>query len=125
MKRKIEQEKYCLNCGKRLERKRYNGILESMTRFNSRKYCSLSCANTRVNVTEAGLRWRAEQLRKERCEICGSRLNLHAHHVDGDISNNTPENIQTLCACCHAKHHHIMRRRGKTVAGKAELSEFQ
>lgn len=125
MKQKIEPVKYCETCGKQLERKRYNGRLEDMTRYSARKYCCLSCANTRKIVTTAGLRYRAEQLRKSKCEICGNEQNLHAHHIDGNIGNNMPENIQTLCSSCHAKHHHLMRRLGKTVAGKAELKEFQ
>lgn len=125
MKRKIEPLKYCETCGKLLERKRYNGRLEDLARYNARKYCCLSCANTRKIITKAGLRHRAEQLRKNKCEICGSEQNLHAHHIDGNISNNVPENIQTLCGSCHAKHHHIMQRLGKTVAGRAVLNEFQ
>ncbi len=124
MKRKQEPEKYCETCGRRLERKRYNGTLEDYTRFLSRKFCSLSCANTRNEVSKAGLRWRAEQLRKNACEICGSALNLHAHHIDGNINHNSPENIQTLCASCHATHHHFCKRIGRYPAGKMAYSEL-
>lgn len=27
---------------------------------------------------------------------------LQVDHIDGNPTNNTPENLQTLCACCHA-----------------------
>lgn len=44
--------------------------------------------------------------KKEACEKCGfSALHpaqLHVDHIDGDNSNNDPENLQTLCANCHA-----------------------
>lgn len=124
-RRKQEPEKYCVMCGNRLERKRYNGILEGYKAFLSRKYCSRSCANTRKEVTEAGMRWRAEQLRKSACEICGTTSNLHAHHIDGDITHNTPENIQTLCNSCHLKHHHYCRRNGMNIPGRMYASELK
>ena len=122
MKRRQEPVKYCETCGVQLFRKRMNGRLEDFQVFLKRRYCSLSCANTRKEPTEAGLRWRAEQLRSSACEVCGSTLNLHAHHIDGDIANNEQENIQTLCVSCHIKHHHATRKLGQTVAGKMELS---
>jgi len=124
MRRKAEAKKYCETCGAQMSRRRYNGRLEDFGVFQRRKYCSLSCANTRKEVTTAGLRWRAEQLRDPACEICGAFSKLHAHHIDGDITNNTSENIQTLCARCHAAHHHYTRRLGLMVAGRAELREY-
>lgn len=125
MQRKQEPEKYCATCGKILSRERYNGRLEDLMAFQKRKYCSLSCANTRKDVTNAGLRWRAEQLRKDKCEICGASSRLHAHHIDGNITHNSPENIQTLCFNCHMAHHRLCRRLGRTVPGRAELTELQ
>ena len=89
------------------------------------KYCSLTCANTQKTVTEAGHRWRAEQLRKDSCEICGTRSRLHAHHIDGNITHNWQGNIQTLCFDCHMAHHRLCRRLGRTVPGRAELRELQ
>lgn len=125
MRRKQEPAKYCKTCGQKLIRKRFNGRLEDLTAFRKRKYCSLSCANTKKTVTEAGLRWRAEQLRKDNCEICGARSRLHAHHIDGDIAHNWRGNIQTLCFDCHMAHHLLCRRLGRMVPGRAELSELQ
>lgn len=52
--------------------------------------------------------------RKDYCENIDGRLGftctttiewdgmLDVDHIDGDPSNNTPENCQTLCKCCHA-----------------------
>lgn len=119
MKQKNTEKKYCATCGKEIFRKRYGKRLEDFQAFQRRKYCSLSCANTTKTPTASAYRWRAEQLRKPTCEVCGTSLRLHAHHINGNIADNTPENIQTLCASCHAKHHHSTRRRGLMVAGRA------
>lgn len=124
MKRKEEPVKYCSTCGKVLIRKRFNGRLEDLSAFRKRKYCSLACANAKNSVTEAGFRWRAKQFRKEKCEICGAQSKLHAHHIDGDISHNQPENIQTLCFDCHMAHHLLCRKHGRTVPGRMELREL-
>lgn len=124
MKRKIEPEKHCVTCDALLARKRYNGRLEDYQAFLRRKYCSLHCANTRLEHTPAWYRWKAEVLRKTECanycEVCGATTNLHAHHIDGDITNNVCKNIQTLCGSCHAKRHHAIRRLGKIIPGKME-----
>ena len=59
--------------------------------------------------------WHYKIFRKEYCENVDGRLGfrctttivdpewqLDADHIDGNPSNNTAENIQTLCKCCHA-----------------------
>jgi DNA-binding transcriptional ArsR family regulator len=46
---------------------------------------------------------------KEICESCGfipaHDVQLEIHHKDRNRSNNAPENLQTLCANCHALVH--------------------
>lgn len=55
-----------------------------------------------------------KQYRKTYCEnedgrlgyICTAKIvepkwQLDVDHIDGDNKNNAPENLQTLCACCH------------------------
>jgi hypothetical protein len=39
------------------------------------------------------------------CELCGSKLRLGLHHRDNDRTNNSPENLQTLCPSCHTSLH--------------------
>jgi len=51
--------------------------------------------------------------RKDYCENIDGRLgfkctttimttrSLHTDHIDGNPSNNTKENMQTFCSCCH------------------------
>ena len=121
--RKPEPQKSCENCNITLQRKRFNGRLEDLTAFRRRRFCSLSCANTRPEVGYDGNSWRARQHLKESCERCGATMNLHAHHCDEDRRNNISENIQTLCGNCHNWWHHEAKRRGLTPSGRAPYPE--
>jgi len=47
--------------------------------------------------------------RDKGCRNCGTAENLHVHHVDQDRSNNDLDNLLTLCAGCHARHHNDLR----------------
>ena len=42
-----------------------------------------------------------------RCRKCGKPGRLEAHHVRPVAAggNDSPENILTLCVCCHIQHH--------------------
>lgn len=42
---------------------------------------------------------------KPACELCGSKSRLGLHHKDEDRTNNSPENLQTLCPPCHTRLH--------------------
>lgn len=118
------QEKYCERCKKPMQRKRYNGRLEDLGVFKRRKYCSLSCSNTKERPRHwETYHYRARKHRKLYCEACGSTENLHAHHVDGQPKNNNPENIQTLCAYCHNFLHATANRLGWIRPGR--LPEIQ
>lgn len=103
-------EKYCRHCGKRLERKRFNGRLEDLSAFSRRVYCNRKCmANgmEKEHVAHASTsREKANRTRKESCELCGAAgVKLHVHHVDSDPFNNSPSNLKTLCASCHRRCH--------------------
>ena len=102
---KPEPERYCPVCEERMHRKRYNGHLEDMARFMSRKTCSQSCGNTKETVTKSGLHWRAKKHRKSACQECQTPNDLHVHHIDRDPANNDPANLMTLCSSCHLKLH--------------------
>jgi hypothetical protein len=92
--------------------------LEDLTVYRKRKFCSLSCANTRDVLTKHGYSWRARKHLKGACESCGETRSLQAHHVDQDIANNEPENIQTLCRWCHGFLHATAIRLGRSTAGR-------
>jgi len=118
MKRVVEASKPCEQCGIPMSRKRYGGTLECNLAFSRRKFCSLSCAGVRKRLTKHGYSWRARKHLKASCEACGERRQLHAHHIDQDITNNPPENIQTLCKWCHNFHHSTAKRLGLSIAGR-------
>ena len=108
-------ERYCLYCGKKLERKRYNGRLEDFTAFNKRLYCDRQCMRKdylKIGKTDAN--WSNAHasarninkliLKKDCCDICGSKNNLDIHHKNGNWQDNSLENLMCLCRSCHMKY---------------------
>ena len=112
--------KYCLNCGKKLNK-------------NEQKYCSILCQNEYqrkqaiekiFNGEDSGLKQATtsnpkikDSLRtyllkraEYKCEKCGcdwinpysNQTILEIHHIDGDRTNNLENNLQVLCPNCHA-----------------------
>lgn len=78
--------------------------------------------------------WRMSVLVRDNCECqhCGSKDNLHAHHIvewDEDVSlRYEVRNGLTVCAGCHMKIHHAHREpwnTGKkmTIAQRKKLSD--
>lgn len=74
----------------------------------------LVCGPTRLKKKQYGwscrtkyneYRSRHYKSKKLHCELCGfvaeHRSQLDLDHIDGNHSNNNPENLQTLCANCH------------------------
>ena len=45
-----------------------------------------------------------------KCELCGWDKHISGlvvHHKDRNRLNNKTDNLQVLCACCHAMEHHL------------------
>jgi 5-methylcytosine-specific restriction endonuclease McrA len=65
---------------------------------NGKKRYRSQCSGCRVNS------WKH---RKNICELCGVQPEgkgmIDIDHIDGDRSNNKPENLQSLCKDCHKK----------------------
>ena len=119
MPRKQELRKCCETCGIDLIRKVFKGRLEDLSAFHRRRFCSLTCANTRkAPLTKHGYSYRARKHLGKECEACGHNKSLHAHHIDQDNANNIKENIQTLCKHCHEFWHTTQKRRGWSIAGR-------
>lgn len=65
-------------------------------------------SNRNCNVSSSILIKRLKQIRKWKCESCGSiewmgrPLPLEIHHMDGDRCNNNLNNLQILCPNCHS-----------------------
>lgn len=102
---KPDPEKHCETCGVPMSRKRFNGRLEDRGVFLRRRFCSLSCGNTKQTVTKDALHWRARKHKAQACSECGAIADLHVHHKDRNPANNEPANLMTLCASCHLRLH--------------------
>jgi 5-methylcytosine-specific restriction endonuclease McrA len=48
-------------------------------------------------------RAKARRRDKNRCTVCGSRVDLSVHHVNGNAEDHRLENLRTLCATHHAE----------------------
>ena len=108
-------EKRCLICGKRFQRKRFvGGTLEDYTAYMKRRFCSLSCANSRTKggLSRKAFHAQARKLKATNCAACGSSERLQVHHINENWTDNRPENLQTLCIFCHQFWHAMHRRRG-------------
>ena len=110
--------RFCCRCKEPIERGEFNGRPEDATRYSQRRFCSKRCAGEKDDCKPGTLLWRARQMRGPSCEACGTTLRLHAHHVDGQQTNNTPANIQTLCTYCHRFLHAVARRLGWDQPGR-------
>lgn len=104
----------CGHCGKPLVRKRFNDRLEDFGVFSRRKYCGTECmgeAKLRPPKSKSAECRHARRIAKRNgllgtaCGKCGSTDSLDLHHNDGNRTNNTAANLQTLCDSCHTEWH--------------------
>ena len=72
------------NCGNPVMRKGYT--------MNGFAIWATSCGNCR---------YIARMNKKDYCEKCGRKSKLEIDHIDGNRSNNSQDNLQTLCNPCH------------------------
>lgn len=110
-------EKYCKYCGKKLERRRFeSGRLETYGVFVKRKYCDRECMrkgflkpeNEKQSYSNAHTTARLKNaliMKRTECEKCGKTGRLDVHHIDGDYTNNSIDNLLVVCRSCHLKIH--------------------
>lgn len=111
---KVASPKPCERCGSMMQRKRFNGTLEDFTAFQRRRFCSLSCANKRGNwgKSSTAKHRAANKMKLAACEACGRpHEKLHVHHKNEDFTDNSPQNLETLCPSCHKRRHVSAKRR--------------
>lgn len=110
---------------------------------HKRKFCSVSCADMhhsqamlldnnpnyqhghfglrrQPHTIKAFTRARPQIRRRDgnRCVACDAaqtKGNLHVHHIDHDPHNCAWNNLVTLCASCHLKHHRHARATGQAL----------
>jgi len=118
--------KYCEWCGKSFERNRVgkNHQLECVSNYMRRRFCSISCSVSRQHArpaTPAASRKRAAKLVSGSCEACGFAMDLVVHHVNGQPTDNSPANLQTLCTHCHSFWHAMLRRTQRQPSQRVPL----
>lgn len=83
-------------------------LLEFSTFFSSKPSRKDTTAEPNVYVPNwAGISERTRRSKNWTCEACGVNLKtaphlLHCHHKSGVVTNNSPSNLQVLCAVDHA-----------------------
>lgn len=101
----------CPACQRAHEVKRIHDWLAS-DKKRLKKYTDKS----RDNYFFGGNREAALARDQHTCQHCGSKDDLHVHHIDGrgttthkDFRNNALENLLTLCRGCHTRVHAAQR----------------
>ena len=111
---RVKKERFCKNCGKSLSNRQV-------------VFCSSECQND-FKYKEFIDKWRKREItsnscdvsryirkflfekNENKCQLCGwgeenpitHNIPLQIHHIDGDCTNNTEENLQLLCPNCHS-----------------------
>lgn len=89
-----------------------------------RRFCSRRCSiaykstrNSKRNYVVLGFVATYDRIGRIACERCGAGnpFLLQVHHVDRSHENHTPENLETLCANCHAVEHCKDRGKGHRI----------
>ena len=103
---------YCKTCGKELIRNILpSGTPEAFSKWQIRKYCSWNCRGCErgkpiEELSDPALTTRARKFVKDKCEICGVKEKLCVHHKNRNRTDNSKENIITVCRSDHMRIHH-------------------
>lgn len=114
MPRKPDPVKFCAYCGTQLARKRQrNGSLESLLHFGRRKFCDRACMAADFDArpvtltpTYSTAHWHSrKEIPPGSCAWCGKPAGSDVHHLSGDWTDNSLENLARICRSCHLKAH--------------------
>ena len=124
MRRLHLPDKPCERCGANIARVVGGKIVMGANKFRLKKYCSKSCGSRRGVSSQS---WESQhkisrKMRKGFCERCGripaKMSQLHAHHIDRNWKNHSPENVVTLCDSCHGVEHTGPRKSCRVCGGR-------
>ena len=105
----------CLNCSQPLGRNKKFCSNQCQTDFQYKTYVE-DWLNGKEDGSRAGvlvskhIRRYLKEIRGEVCEQCGwaavnpytGTVPVHLDHIDGDYTNNHPDNLRLLCPNCHS-----------------------
>jgi mannose-6-phosphate isomerase-like protein (cupin superfamily) len=107
-----KEKKICVRCGNEFEYTRRN-----LHKGQERVFCSLDCSRNNGNNKEfnnnngndykyprefnGNLKNKIKERDGKCCQLCGSEYKLEIHHIDYNKSNNTDDNLITVCKKCH------------------------
>lgn len=105
-----EGRKICSKCNRNLPIEEFNN--QRMGYLGKRSYCR-RCQNDEADEARfSGMRKVVLERDNYKCTLCGSDYILQVHHKDvsgrnkpKELTNNSIENLTTLCVVCHAKLH--------------------
>ena len=108
-------EKYCLNCGKLLNKRQTKYCSNTCQKqYEYKQYIQAWKKGEKTGVVGTGISKTIRRYLLEKhnycCEQCGwNKINpfsgkspLEIHHIDGDYLNNQEENLKVLCPNCHS-----------------------
>jgi hypothetical protein len=91
---------------------RYCPVCNGVINNKKSTTCSIACSNTYFRSGENHPRWNGSSYRvtcflhhNKKCIICGEDKVVEVHHLDGDKTNNNPENLIPLCPTHHRYWH--------------------
>lgn len=76
--------------------------------FDYRNPLSIFCKNGACSTTVKKILFRLK-IKEQKCEKCNNKewlsqnITLELHHIDGDNTNHTLDNLQILCPNCHSQ----------------------
>ena len=91
---------------------------------SNNKYCSITCSSfgrsaehkqkffvglLEKRIDRPTIRNYLAEARGYKCEVCGisdwqnKKLVLHVDHINGDPSNDKPDNLRLICQNCHSQ----------------------
>lgn len=114
----------CISCGKEVEK------YSSTVLRNENNYCSRECYDSRraedLKRLKRGTKYYLDLIHESSCE-CGEHEDylLQVHHKDGNHNNNSPDNLEIVCANCHVKRHLKLDAKGRVVYHPKSLTTLE